>query len=76
MGAETAGVGGLQRQAIVSRREAVDGVRAPQRVKRVEQLRAEAVTVVPQSRKVQELVCPHIELDLAVGSLHESSISR
>ena len=49
VGAEAAHVGGLQRLAILSRREAVDGVRARpcvHAIQRVEQLRAEAVNVV------------------------------
>ena len=55
-------MGDLQRLAIVSRREAVDGVRVPPCVKRVEQLRPKAVAVVPHRRHVREVVCPHIQL--------------
>ena len=53
VGAETTrvgGGGGLQRLAIVSRHEAVGGVRDPPRVQRVGRLRAEAAAVVPSSR--------------------------
>ena len=48
--------------AIVSHREAVDGVWAPPRVQRVEQLCSEAVVAVPQSRNEREVVCPHVQL--------------
>ena len=66
MGAEAARVRGLQRLAIISRREAVDhdGVLALPCVQRMEQLRAEAVAVVPHRRHVREVVCPHIQLPL------------
>ena len=60
--AEPARVGGLQRLAIVSRREAVDGVRAPSRTQRVEQLRSKAAAVVPDCRHVRKAVGPHVEL--------------
>ena len=62
MGAETARVGGLRRPAIVSRREAIDGMLAPPCVQRMEQLRAEAVAVMPHCQHVRGVVCPHIQL--------------
>ena len=66
MGAEAARVRGLQRLAIISRREAVDhdGVLALPCVQRMEQLRAKALAVLPHRRHVREVVCPHIQLPL------------
>ena len=61
MGAETARVGGLWRQAIVSRREANDGRLAPPCVQRMEQLRAEAVAEMPHCQYVRGVVCPHMQ---------------
>ena len=57
MGAETARVGGLQRLAIVSRREAIDRMLAPPCVQRMEQLRVEAVAVMSHWQHVREVVC-------------------
>ena len=48
--------------AIVRRREAVDRVRAPPRVQRVEQLRSKAVAVAPHRRHVRKVVSPLIQL--------------